>query len=76
MRIAITERHTSVTAAVKEYATEKAGAERIVAYRDKYGPFKKVEDLLNVRGIGEKTFRKSGIDSSRCWFEASVTAFQ
>ncbi len=36
----------------------KEYAERIVAYRDKYGPFKKVEDLLNVRGIGEKTFRK------------------
>jgi competence protein ComEA len=31
-------------------------AQRIVEYRDKNGPFKKVEDLLNVRGIGEKTF--------------------
>ncbi|HKB07493.1 MAG TPA: helix-hairpin-helix domain-containing protein [Candidatus Polarisedimenticolia bacterium] len=34
----------------------KAYAERIVEYRQKNGPFKKVEDLLNVRGIGEKTF--------------------
>ena len=33
-------------------------AQRIVEYREKNGPFKKVEDLLNVRGIGEKTFEK------------------
>jgi competence protein ComEA len=29
-------------------------AERIVQYRDKNGPFKNVEDLLNVQGIGPK----------------------
>jgi competence protein ComEA len=34
----------------------KSYAERIVEYRQKNGPFKKVEDILNVRGIGEKTF--------------------
>lgn len=28
-------------------------AERIVAYRDEYGPFATVEDLLDVAGIGE-----------------------
>lgn len=28
-------------------------AERIVAYRDQNGPFKQVEDLLDVSGIGE-----------------------
>lgn len=33
-------------------------AQRIVEHREKNGPFKKVEDLLNVRGIGEKTFEK------------------
>ena len=33
-------------------------AERIVEYRQKNGPFKKVEDLMNVRGIGEKNFLK------------------
>lgn len=33
-----------------------AVAARIVEYRQKNGPFKKVEDLMNVRGIGEKTF--------------------
>jgi competence protein ComEA len=29
-------------------------AERIVAYREKNGPFKAPEDLLNVKGIGPK----------------------
>jgi comEA protein len=33
-----------------------ATAVRIVEYRQKNGAFKKVEDLMNVRGIGEKTF--------------------
>jgi competence protein ComEA len=33
-------------------------AQRIVEYREKNGPFKRVEDILNVRGIGEKTFEK------------------
>ena len=35
-----------------------ATAERIVEYRQKNGPFKKVEELMNVRGIGEKSFLK------------------
>ncbi len=35
-----------------------ATAARIVEYRQKNGPFKKVEDLMNVRGIGEKSFLK------------------
>jgi competence protein ComEA len=30
----------------------------IVEYRTKNGPFKKVEELMNVRGIGEKNFLK------------------
>ena len=33
-------------------------AERIVEYRQKNGPFKKIEDLMNVKGIGEKSFLK------------------
>ncbi|MBI4160879.1 MAG: helix-hairpin-helix domain-containing protein [Acidobacteria bacterium] len=33
-----------------------AYAERIVAYREENGPFKTVEEIMNVRGIGEKTF--------------------
>ena len=33
-------------------------AARIVEYRQKNGPFKKVEEVMNVRGIGEKNFLK------------------
>ena len=33
-------------------------AARIVEYRQKNGGFKKVEELMNVRGIGEKAFLK------------------
>ena len=33
-------------------------AARIVEYRQKNGGFKKIEDLMNVRGIGEKNFLK------------------
>ena len=36
----------------------RATAERIIEYRQKSGGFKKVEDLMNVRGIGEKSFLK------------------
>lgn len=31
-------------------------AERIVAYREANGPFKKPEDILDVQGIGPKTW--------------------
>lgn len=33
-------------------------AERIIEYRQKVGGFKKVEDVMNVRGVGEKGFLK------------------
>jgi len=33
-------------------------AQRIVEHREKNGPFKRLEDLLNVRGIGDKTFER------------------
>ena len=33
-------------------------AERILEYRTKSGGFKRVEDLMNVKGIGEKSFLK------------------
>ena len=36
----------------------RATAERILEYRQKNGSFKKVEDLMNVRGVGEKSFLK------------------
>lgn len=31
-------------------------AQRIIEYREKEGPFKKPEDIMNVPGIGEKTW--------------------
>jgi competence protein ComEA len=33
-------------------------AQRILEYRKQNGHFKKVEDLMNVKGFGEKTFLK------------------
>src|SRR5262245_4027588 len=33
-------------------------AQRILDYRQKNGNFKKPEDLMNVKGIGEKSFLK------------------
>ena len=35
-----------------------AVAARIVEHRQKAGSFKKIEELMNVKGIGEKTFLK------------------
>jgi len=34
-----------------------AYAERIVAYREEHGPFKRKEDLMRVKGIGKKRFK-------------------
>ena len=34
----------------------EAVAARIVAYREANGSFGKIEEVMNVRGIGEKTF--------------------
>ena len=31
-------------------------AQRIIEYREEHGGFEKIEDLMNIRGIGEKTF--------------------
>lgn len=33
-------------------------AARIVDYRTKKGPFRKIEELMNVQGVGEKSFLK------------------
>ena len=33
-------------------------AERIIEYRTKSGGFKRIEELMNVKGIGEKSFLK------------------
>jgi competence protein ComEA len=32
--------------------------ERIVAWRDENGPFKKATDLMQVKGIGDRTFER------------------
>ena len=34
----------------------RSTAERIVEHRKKTGGFKKIEELMNVKGIGEKSF--------------------
>ena len=31
-------------------------AQRIINYRKEHGPFKRIEDIMKVRGIGERTF--------------------
>jgi competence protein ComEA len=36
----------------------EAIAQRIIDFRDKEGPFRRVEDLMKVKGIGEKSFQK------------------
>jgi competence protein ComEA len=33
-------------------------AERIVSFRKQHGPFKRIEEIMNVNGIGEKSFAK------------------
>ncbi len=33
-------------------------AQRIIEYRDEHGPFQTVDDLVKVRGIGEKTLER------------------
>jgi comEA protein len=33
-------------------------ADLVVQYRQKNGPYKKIEEIMNVRGVGEKSFLK------------------
>ena len=33
-------------------------AERILAFRQAHGPFRRIEEVMSVKGIGEKQFRK------------------
>ncbi|MDQ6987189.1 MAG: helix-hairpin-helix domain-containing protein [Mariprofundaceae bacterium] len=37
---------------------EKTAA-KIIAYRNEYGPFKSVDDLLHIKGIGKKKLAKA-----------------
>jgi competence protein ComEA len=36
----------------------RATAQRILEYRQKTGGFRRIEELMNVKGIGEKSFLK------------------
>ena len=51
------------TAGVKELTTlggvSPKVAERIVAYREAHGPFKKPEDLKKVEGVGKAMFERN-----------------
>ena len=48
------------TATLEELTSLKgvgpAIAQRILDYRENYGPFEKIEDLMKVKGIGQKIF--------------------
>lgn len=48
------------TATVKELVQLKGVgnqyAQKIVSYREAEGPFKKPEDIMNVQGVGQKTW--------------------
>ena len=53
--------HVNLNTATVEQLVELPGvgqavAARIVAYREANGSFGKIEEVMNVRGIGEKTF--------------------
>ena len=37
----------------------KDRAVRIIEYREKNGPFKKIEDIMKVKGIGKKIYEKN-----------------
>lgn len=52
------------TASVEQLASTLDGvgeskAQAIVAWRESHGPFQRVEELLEVKGIGENTLRKN-----------------
>jgi competence protein ComEA len=47
----------AIDAAMKGVGAKSAAA--IVAYRTKNGPFKRVDDLTNVKGIGPKIVEKN-----------------
>ncbi len=49
--------NASVTELMKLKKIGQKYAERIVAYREKNGPFEKPEDIMKVKGIGQKTFQ-------------------
>jgi competence protein ComEA len=46
----------SVTELIQLKRVGQKYAQRIVDYREKNGPFAKPEDVMNVQGIGSKTY--------------------
>ena len=50
--------HASVEELVELPGIGEQVAKRIVAYREKNGPFESLEELMNVRGLAEKNLKK------------------
>lgn len=53
----------NINKATKEELTQIRGvgpvlAGRIISYREKYGHFRRAEEIKNIKGIGEKTYEK------------------
>ena len=57
------EKSININSASKEQLTLLPGigdstAEKILAYRKEYGNFRKIEDIMKIKGIGTKKFEK------------------
>lgn len=56
---ALSEEKININNATQEELAQLKGvgeklANRIIEYRDQHGPFEKIEDILKVKGLGEK----------------------
>jgi competence protein ComEA len=61
-KAASTEKVNLNTATIEQLQTlpgiGPAMAKRVIEYRTKVGKFNKIEEIINVKGIGEKKFQK------------------
>jgi competence protein ComEA len=61
-KAASTEKVNLNTATIEQLQTlpgiGPAMAKRVIEYRTKVGKFSKIEEIINVKGIGEKKFQK------------------